>query len=77
MIVTGAVYISKLLNITPTLQYLNMGGNNIGDEGMATISAALQYNKSLTTLWVARCGLSMEGIFEKCIRCSMIIIMVL
>ena len=61
MIVTGMVYISKLLNVTATLQYLNMGGNDIGDEGMAMISEALKYNKSLTTLWVASCGFSVKG----------------
>ena len=61
MIITGAVYISQLLNVTPTLQCLDMRYNNIGDEGMAIISEALQHNKSLTTLVVKRCGLSVKG----------------
>ena len=61
MIITGAVYISQLLNVTHTLQALNMSSNDIGDEGMAVISEALQHNKSLTTLWVAQCGLSVKG----------------
>ena len=62
MIVTGAVYISQLLNVTPTLQWLYMNGNdNIGDEGMAIISEALQHNKSLITLSVPGCGLSVKG----------------
>ena len=61
MIITGAVYISQLLNVTTTLQCLYMSGNDIGDEGMAMISEALQHNKSLTTLGVGECGLSVKG----------------
>ena len=61
MIITGAVYISQLLNVTHTLQDLNMSSNDIGDEGMAAISEALRHNKSLTTLWVAQCELSVKG----------------
>ena len=62
MIITGAVYISQLLNVTPTLQWLVMNSNtNIGDEGMTIISEVLQHNKSLTTLEVAQCGLSVKG----------------
>ena len=61
MIITGAVYISQLLNVTPTLQCLDMSINYIGDEGMAMISEALQHNKSLTTLRVGGCGLSVKG----------------
>ena len=61
MIITGAVYISQLLNVTHTLQELFMSWNDIGDDGMKVISEALQHNKSLTTLWVKECGLSMQG----------------
>ena len=61
MIITGAVYISQLLKVTRTLQYLNMNYNDIGDDGMAVISEALQHNKSLTTLRVQQCGLSVKG----------------
>ena len=63
MIITGAVYISQLLNVTTTLQCLAMNYNDIGDEGMAMISEALQHNKSLTTLVleVIQCGLSVKG----------------
>ena len=35
--------------------------DDIGDEGMAIISEALQHNKSLTTLTVTQCGLSVKG----------------
>ena len=58
---TGAVYISQLLNVTHTLQVLYMDSNDIGDDGMAAISEALQHNKSLTTLRVGQCGLSVKG----------------
>ena len=61
MIITGAVYISQLLNVAHTLQYLDMRGNDIGDDGMAVISEALQHNKSLTKLMVSECGLSVKG----------------
>ena len=44
-----------------TLKVLDVGYNNIGDDGMAVISEALQHNKSLTTLEVDQCGLSVKG----------------
>ena len=61
IVITGAVYISQLLNVTHTLQELIMNGNDIGDDGMAVISEALQHKKSLTTLVVEQCGLSVKG----------------
>ena len=61
MIITGAEYISLLLNVTHTLQKLDVRHNDIGDDGMAVISEALQHNKSLTTLEVWECGLSAKG----------------
>ena len=61
MIITGAVYISQLLNITRTLQELILNDNDIGDDGMAVISEALQHSKSLTTLRVAQSRLSVKG----------------
>ena len=61
MIITGAVYISQLLNVTNILHELSINSNDISDDGMAVISEALQHNKSLTTLDVARCGLSVKG----------------
>ena len=63
MIITGAVCISQLLNITHTLQVLDIEGNDIGDEGMAVISEAMQRNKSLTALSIVQCGLSVKGIY--------------
>ena len=44
-----------------TLRVLYVIHNDIGDDGMAVISEALQHNKSLTTLGVAECGLSVKG----------------
>ena len=61
MIITGAVYISQLLNVIHTLQELHMSNNDIGDDGMAVISEALQHNKSFTTLMVVECRLSVKG----------------
>ena len=61
MIITGTVYISQLLNVTHTLQELKMNHNDIGDDGMAVISEALQHNKSLTVLMVDSCGFTMKG----------------
>ena len=61
MIIVGAKYISQLLNGTHTLKVLDIGWNDIGDDGIAVISEALQHNKSLTTLDVMRCGLSAKG----------------
>ena len=44
-----------------TLRVLDVSYNDIGDDGMAVISEALQNSKSLTKLYVARCGLSVKG----------------
>ena len=44
-----------------TLRVLNVNGNDIGDDWMALISKALQHNKSLTTLRVTECELTVKG----------------
>ena len=44
-----------------TLRVLNVSYNDIGDDGMAVISEALQNSKSLTKLNVYLCGLSVQG----------------
>ena len=44
-----------------TLRVLDVSLNDIGDEGMATLSEALQYNKSLTRLNLNECALSVKG----------------
>ena len=66
MIITGAVYISQLLNVTHTLQVLYMSYNNISDDGMTAI------NKSLTTLMVPECGLSLKGTVVCKIECGIV-----
>ena len=40
---------------------LHVSYNDIGDDGMAAISEALQNSKSLTELYVEKCGLSVKG----------------
>ena len=44
-----------------TLRVLRVSYNDIGDDGMAVISEALQNSKSLTELNVRCCGLSVQG----------------
>jgi len=61
MIITGAEYISQILNVTHTLQELRMAENDIGDNGMGSILEEIQHNKSLTLLAVLQCGLSVKG----------------
>ena len=52
VIITGSAALKKL----------DVRCNDIGDDWMAEISEALKYNKSLTTLRVPECGLSVKGI---------------
>ena len=44
-----------------TLRVLDVSYNNISDDGMGLISEALQHSKSLTTMMVGQCGLSVKG----------------
>ena len=46
------------------LRVLDVSYNDIGDDRMALISEALQHYKSLTTLSVVQCGLSVKGTVE-------------
>ena len=52
-----------------TLRELNVSSNDIGDDWMAVISEALQQNKSLTTLEVQECGLSVKGTVVCVFKC--------
>ena len=52
-----------------TLRVLSVSGNDIGDDLMAVISEALQHNKSLTTLEVQHCGLSVKGTVVCVFKC--------
>ena len=44
-----------------TLRVLDVGGNQINDDGISMISEELQHNNSLTELGVANSGLSVKG----------------
>ena len=55
------VFYTVIIVDSATLRTLRVSWNDIGDDGMAVISEALQDNKSLTTLNVYRCGLSVKG----------------
>ena len=46
------------------LRVLNIGKNDIGDEGMGMILETLQDNKSLTELNIEKCGLSSKGTYQ-------------
>ena len=43
------------------LQYLNIGYNNIGDDGVRLITEGLQYNNTLIKLDTSYCGISVKG----------------
>ena len=53
--------LNVIITGSATLRELDVSYNDISDDGMALISEALQHNKSLTTLRVAECGLSVKG----------------
>ena len=55
------VCVYNAITDSATLRVLYVSHNDIGDEGMAIISEALRCNKSLTTLELVRCGLSLKG----------------
>jgi len=61
MITTGATAVSRLLVGNHALQVLNVGYNNIGDEGISVITEQLQHITTLTELYVSGCGLSAKG----------------
>ena len=73
MITTGAIAVSKLLVGNCTLQYLNVGCNAIGDDGISVIVEQLQHITTLTKLVVTGCGLSVKGIASSCSVCKMYI----
>ena len=43
------------------LQYLNITGNKIGNDGVKLITEGLQYNNTLIKLDAINCGISVEG----------------
>ena len=62
MITTGAICIKTLLMENKKLQILNIGNNQIGNEGVAAVCEPLyNYNTTLTELRMNHCGISVEG----------------
>ena len=71
MITTGAIAVSELLVGNCTLQGLSVGHNAIGDDGISVIVEQLQYNTTLTKLYVQQCELSVKGTLV-CVRCILV-----
>ena len=62
MITTGVICIKTLLMENKKLQVLNIGGDQIGNEGVAAVCEPLyNYNTTLTKLMMSYCGISVEG----------------
>ena len=57
-----SVMSTVIITGSASLRVLNVGGNDIGDDGMSLISSELQYNNILTELRVSGCGLSVKGV---------------
>ena len=66
MITTGAICIKTLLMENKKLQVLNIGSNQIGNEGVAAVCEGLCKKNTLTgpQLCMNKCGLSVEGIYS-------------
>ena len=60
IITTGAISISEMIKINHTLQVLDIGGNPIGDEGIAAIARNLD-NASISELNVGNCNITVTG----------------
>ena len=61
MITTGAISISQALMVNQTLLELDIGYNEIGDDGITAIAGSLS-NSSITVLDVGYCGISLVGV---------------
>ena len=61
VVTTGASCLSELLQVNNSLQKLSMGFNDVGDEGISSVTEGLKHNKTLTNLDIASCGLSVKG----------------
>ena len=61
MITTGAISISQVLMVNQTLLKLQMGHNNITDDGITVIAGSLR-SSSITELHVSRCGITFTGV---------------
>jgi hypothetical protein len=57
-----ALAISTALKTNTTLEFLNLEGNPIGDEGSRSLAEALKYNQTLQHLLLCRnCGIGLDG----------------
>ena len=63
MITTGVICIKTLLMKNKILQVLDIGWNQIGNEGVAAVCEVLHNNTNITELWMDYCGISVEGIY--------------
>jgi len=61
VVTTGASCLGELLKVNNSLQVLGMICNDIGDEGISSVAEGLKHNKTLTLLYITKCGLSVEG----------------
>ena len=61
IVTTGASCLSELLKVNNSLQELNMGSNDVTDDGMSLVADALKCNNTLTVLRVNNCGFSVKG----------------
>ena len=61
IVTTGASHLGKLLKVNNSLQELDMTNNDIGDDGMSSITDGLQHNNTLTKLSVSYCKFSVKG----------------
>ena len=59
---TGAQYIKNILMETENLDFLHIGKNDIGNDGLRHITEGLKKNSTLTKLKAYDCGFSEEGI---------------
>ena len=60
IITTGAISISEMIKINHTLQFLDIGWNPIGDEGIAAIATNLNYSM-ISKLHVQMCNITVTG----------------
>ena len=57
----GATYINNMLIENKKLQLLDIGGNEIGDDGVRHVTEGLQQNDTLTELLLYNCKMSVKG----------------
>ena len=62
MVTTGSSCVKTLLENNTALKILSVGGNQVGNDGAATIFEGLQQNSTLTEFRIWRCGLTKDGI---------------